>query len=421
MNNDVKIKLDWENKEKNLLYFDENRVPIWGELESIADRKIIEKYQYQHNKTSGKSNNILVKGDNLVSLLNLRKDFRNKIRCIYIDPPFNTGKTFNHYSDGLERPLWLSMMKVRLELLRDLLSEDGSIFVHIDDDEMPYLKVLMDEIFNHDDDIVTDNASGNHVATIVWQKKSSPQNDAKFFSDTHDYILVYAKNKKNLRLNGISRTNKQDDRYTNRDNDDRGVWTSSDLTVKTPNPRYLYEIKLPSGRIVQPSASRSWGISEETFKKLVKDNRIWFGESGNSMPRRKRFLSEVKQEVTPKTIWLRDEVGDNSEGKKEVKRFSEIADDVFTTPKPERLLKRILEIATNEGDWVLDAFLGSGTTCATAHKMNRQWIGLENGEQIDTICVPRIKAIIDGKDNGGITKSVSWENGGGFRYCELSD
>lgn len=421
MNNDVKIKLDWENKEKNLLYFDENRVPIWGELESISDRKIIEKYQYQHNKTSGKSNNILVKGDNLVSLLNLRKDFRNKIRCIYIDPPFNTGKTFNHYSDGLERPLWLSMMKVRLELLRDLLSEDGSIFVHIDDDEMPYLKVLMDEIFNHDDDIVTDNASGNHVATIVWQKKSSPQNDAKFFSDTHDYILVYAKNKKNLRLNGISRTNKQDDRYTNRDNDDRGVWTSSDLTVKTPNPRYLYEIKLPSGRIVQPSASRSWGISEETFKKLVKDNRIWFGESGNSMPRRKRFLSEVKQEVTPKTIWLRDEVGDNSEGKKEVKRFSEIADDVFTTPKPERLLKRILEIATNEGDWVLDAFLGSGTTCATAHKMNRQWIGLENGEQIDTICVPRIKAIIDGKDNGGITKSVSWENGGGFRYCELSD
>ncbi|WP_270513123.1 site-specific DNA-methyltransferase [Lactococcus lactis] len=421
MNNDVKIKLDWENKEKNLLYFDENRVPIWGELESIADRKIIEKYQYQHNKTSGKSNNILVKGDNLVSLLNLRKDFRNKIKCIYIDPPFNTGKTFNHYSDGLERPLWLSMMKVRLELLRDLLSEDGSIFVHIDDDEMPYLKVLMDEIFNHDDDIVTGNASGNHVATIVWQKKSSPQNDAKFFSDTHDYILVYAKNKKNLRLNGISRTNKQDDRYTNRDNDDRGVWTSSDLTVKTPNPKYLYEIKLPSGRIVRPSASRSWGISEETFKKLVKDNRIWFGESGNSMPRRKRFLSEVKQEVTPKTIWLRDEVGDNSEGKKEVKRFSEIADDVFTTPKPERLLKRILEIATNEGDWVLDAFLGSGTTCATAHKMNRQWIGLENGEQIDTICVPRIKAIIDGKDNGGITKSVSWENGGGFRYCELSD
>ncbi|MCX7530994.1 site-specific DNA-methyltransferase [Lactococcus lactis] len=421
MNNDVKIKLDWENKEKNLLYFDENRVPIWGELESISDRKIIEKYQYQHNKTSGKSNNILVKGDNLVSLLNLRKDFRNKIKCIYIDPPFNTGKTFNHYSDGLERPLWLSMMKVRLELLRDLLSEDGSIFVHIDDDEMPYLKVLMDEIFNHDDDIVTGNASGNHVATIVWQKKSSPQNDAKFFSDTHDYILVYAKNKKNLRLNGISRTNKQDDRYTNRDNDDRGVWTSSDLTVKTPNPKYLYEIKLPSGRIVRPSASRSWGISEETFKKLVKDNRIWFGESGNSMPRRKRFLSEVKQEVTPKTIWLRDEVGDNSEGKKEVKRFSEIADDVFTTPKPERLLKRILEIATNEDDWVLDAFLGSGTTCATAHKMNRQWIGLENGEQIDTICVPRIKAIIDGKDNGGITKSVSWENGGGFRYCELSD
>ncbi|MGS6421045.1 site-specific DNA-methyltransferase [Enterococcus lactis] len=418
MDSNIKVTLNWENKDKNLLYFDENETPIWGDLNSISNRKMIEQYYYQDQTDLSNSSNMLIKGDNLLALLKLKDTFKNKIKCVYIDPPFNTGKTFNHYSDGLERPLWLSMMKIRLEVLKELLTDDGVIFVHIDDDEMPYLKVLMDEIFNDNTNSITGD-SGNHVATIVWQKKASPQNDAKFFSDTHDFILVYAKDKSKLKLNGMSRTNIQNSRYTNRDNDVRGPWTSSDLTVRTPNPDYLYGITLPSGRTVHPSPSRSWGIPEETFKNLVKDNRIWFGDSGDSMPRRKRFLSEVKQDVTPKTIWLRDEVGDNSEGKKEVKKFTEIADDIFTTPKPERLLKRILEIATDENDWVLDAFLGSGTTCAVAHKMNRQWIGLENGEQIDTICVPRLKAVIDGTDKGGITKSSNWEKGGGFKYYKI--
>jgi len=176
---------------------------------------------------------------------------------------------------------------------------------------------------------------------------------------------------------------------------------------------------LPSGRIVKPSKSRSWGFSKERFDELIADNRIWFGKNGDAMPRLKRFLTDVKQVVVPKTIWFRDEVGDNSEGKKEIKRFINIENKVFTTPKPERLLQRVIQIATNEGDWVLDAFLGSETTCAVAHKMNRKWIGLENGDQLDEICVPRLKKVIYGEDDGGITKAVDWKGGGGFRYYEM--
>lgn len=422
----IKVSLNWQEKDKVLLGFDKDKNPIWGNSEDDIEKKyFVKKFTYgicnfKTNNLRLNGNNFFVKGDNLYSLKVLEQDFKNSIKCIYIDPPFNTGKTFDHYADGLENSLWLSMMKIRLEIMRNLLSEDGIIMVHIDDDEMPYLKILMDEIFwGHSKTYGTKNNSGNHVATIVWQKKFAPQNDAKFFSDVHDYILVYAKDISKLRINQLERTEEQNSRYRNRDNDPRGAWTSSDLTVKTPNPEWVYPIELPSGRIVKPAKSRSWGFSKERFYELVNDNRIWFGENGNSMPRLKRFLSDVKNGVVPKTIWLREEVGDNSEGKKEIKKFIDTGNDVFTTPKPERLLERIIHIATNEGDWVLDAFLGSGTTCAVAHKMNRKWIGLENGNQLDEICVPRLKAIVDGTDEGGITKKVGWQGGGGFVYYEM--
>lgn len=413
LGNKVNIKLEWEGKDKTLLYFEDD-IPVWGELSEIKNFEMKKIYNYSNKVNLSSRENMLIKGDNILSLLKLKNKYTNSIKCVYIDPPFNTGKTFNHYSDSLDRSLWLSMMKIRLELLRDLLSDDGSIFVHIDDDEMPYLKVLMDEIFNSIN-------SSNHVGTIIWQKKSSPQNDAKFISDTHDYILVYAKNIKKLNFNKISRNESQNKRYSNIDNDERGPWMSSDLTVRTLNPNYVYDIILPSGRIVRPSTNRSWGMSEERYFELVSENRIWYGKTGDSMPRRKRFLSEVSNGVVPKTIWLRDEVGDNSEGKNEIKKFADIPDDIFSTPKPERLLKKILEIATNENDLVLDAFLGSGTTCAVAHKMNRRWIGLENGEQIDFICANRLKKVIDGEDEGGISKEVNWQGGGGFQYYEISD
>lgn len=275
----------------------------------------------------------------------------------------------------------------------------------------------MDEIFDSSNNIC--GHSNNHIATIIWQKKYAPQNDAKFFSDVHDFILVYAKDKKKAHINRIERNNIQNDRYKNIDNDPRGPWTSSDLTVKTPNSECLYPIYSPSGKVFTPSQSRSWGINEEKFKELVEDNRIWFGSKENSMPRLKRFLSEVSNGIVPKTIWNRDEVGDNSEGKKEIKRLFNSTDNIFTTPKPERLLQRIISISTNEGDWVLDAFLGSGTTCAVAQKLNRKWIGLENGDQMNSICIPRLEKEIQGLDNGGITKDIKWNGGGGFNYYEI--
>ena len=235
------------------------------------------------------------------------------------------------------------MMKIRLELMYELLSDDGVIFVHIDDTEMPYLKILLDEIFNPE--LKKYSPKSNYIATIIWEKKGSPQNDAKFFSDVHDYILVYAKNRKKFKMNKLERSKNQNIRYKNIDNDPRGPWTSSDLTVKTPSERLIYEITLPSGRVVIPSKSRSWGVTKEKFKELVDDNRIWFGKSGNAMPRLKRFLSEVQDGIVPKTIWRKEEVGDNSEGKKELKEIIDNEKVVFATPKPERLIERIIKLS----------------------------------------------------------------------------
>lgn len=408
-------RLNWKNKNKNLLFFDKNREPIYGSLDKFNEFQLIKHKEYGEN--DAKNINMLIKGDNIVSLYKLQEDFENSVKCIYIDPPFNTGKIFDHYADALNREQWLSMMKVRLELMHNLLSEDGVIFVHIDDSEMPYLKILMDEIFKNKSR--NDNLNTNYIATIVWQKKSSPQNDAKFFSDVHDYILVYAKDRNKFTLNQLERTEEQNKRYKNLDNDPRGPWTSSDLTVKTPSKHLIYGITLPSGRTVWPSSSRSWGVTKEKFNDLVSDNRIWFGNSGDAMPRLKRFLSEVQDGIVPKTIWTIDEVGDNSEGKKELKKLSDMEEAIFTTPKPERLIERIIKLSTKEDDIVLDAFLGSGTTCAVAHKLKRQWIGLENGDQLEEVCIPRILKVIDGKDNNIVSSKNRWKGGGGFTYYSV--
>jgi len=363
------------------------------------------------NKSKGygdqNTENMLIHGDNLLALKALEQDFAGKIKCIYIDPPYNTGNAFEHYDDNLEHSIWLNLMKPRLDIIYNLLAEDGSLWISIDDDECHYLKVLCDEIFGRK----------NFVANVIWEKKYSPQNDAKWLSDSHDHILLYAKNKDVWRPNLLPRTPDMDNRYKNPDNDPRGPWKSSDLSVKTPNPRDIYPITTPSGRIVMPPESRSWVVSRERFEELLKDNRIWFGKNGNNVPSLKRFLSEVQEGMVSKTIWYRSEVGDNQEAKREVKAFNN--DDVFTTPKPERLIQRILTLATNPGDWVLDSFLGSGTTAAVAHKMGRRWIGIELGDHCYTHCLPRLKAVLDG-EQGGISKAVNWQGGGGFRFFELA-
>lgn len=360
------------------------------------------------------TDNMIVQGDNLEALKALLPFYAGQVKCIYIDPPYNTGSRFTfdgkklQYDDNLEHSTWLSMMEPRLELLREFLREDGSIWISIDDDEQAYLKVLCDEVFGRK----------NFVNNVIWQKKFSPQNDAKWFSDNHDFIMVYAKNKEIWRPNLLQRTEEMNDRYKNPDNDPRGVWTSGDCSVKTYSISSDYPITLPSGRVVNPPAGYCWRFSKDKFENLVNDNRIWFGKDGNSVPRLKRFLSDVKQGSTSLTIWSYQEVGHNQDAKKEVKVFNE--KEVFTTPKPERLIERVLTLATNPNDLVLDSFLGSGTTAAVAHKMERRYIGIEMGNHAITHCVPRLKAVIDG-EQGGISKSVNWQGGGCFRFYKLGN
>lgn len=352
------------------------------------------------------SENLLIQGDNLEALKALIPLYAGKVKCVFIDPPYNTKSAFGHYDDNLEHSQWLSLMYPRLELLRELLSEDGSIWVTIDDNEAHYLKVIMDEVFGRK----------NFINNVVWQKKYSPQNDAKWLSDNHDHVLVYAKNKKGWRPNLLPRTDIANSRYKNPDNDLRGLWKAADMSVKTYLEANDYPIKTPSGRLVMPANSRCWGYNKKRFQEMISDNRIWFGASGNNVPAVKKFLSEVKQGAISMTIWLYDEVGHTQDAKKEVKGFN--PRDVFDTPKPEKLMQKILTLATNKNDIVLDSFLGSATTSAVAHKMNRRYIGIELGEHAKTHCQPRLQKVVDG-EQGGISKTVNWQDGGGFRFCKL--
>ncbi|WP_208600505.1 site-specific DNA-methyltransferase [Streptobacillus ratti] len=334
---------------------------------------------------------MIIHGDNLLVLKALEKEYTGKIKCIYIDPPYNTGSAFEHYDDNLEHSTWLNLMKPRLEILRNLLSDDGSIWISIDADESHYLKVLCDELFGRN----------NFVDEVIWQRSYSPINLKKTLSRSHDTILVYAKNKTaDFSLNKLPRSAEANSRYSNPDNDSRGVWKSSDLSVGPAIERNIYEITTPSGRKVMPPSGYSWRLSKERFAEFVEDNRIWFGEMGNNVPSIKRFLSEVKDGVVAMTLWHLSDVGHTQDAKKEIKALE--LGSVFDTPKQERLIERILTLATNENDLVLDSFLGSGTTCAVAQKMNRRYIGIEMGEHAYTHCKVRMDKVIDG-DQGGIS------------------
>lgn len=387
-----KLELTWIGK-------DDKREPI-------EPRILIENPKFSYG--DAESGNMLIHGDNLLALKALEADYSGRVKCIYIDPPYNTGNAFEHYDDGVEHSIWLSLMRERLELLHKLLAKDGSIWISIDDDEQAYLKVLMDEIFGR----------RNFINNVIWEKKYSPQNDAKWLSDSHDFIMVYAKNKDIWRPNLLPRSEEMNNRYKNPDNDPRGIWKTSDFSVRTYNKNSDYPVTLPSGRIVYPPKSRCWVTSKERFEELKSDNRIWFGANGDSVPAVKKFLTEVKDGTTAMTIWKYTEVGHNQDAKKEVKTFNSV--NVFATPKPERLIERILTLGSNPGDLVLDSFLGSGTTAAVAHKMGRRWIGVELGEHAITHCYPRLKQVVDGTDQGGISKALNWKGGGGFKFYELA-
>ena len=392
-NKPQKLELTWIGKD--------------DEREAIEPRILIEDPKYSYGETE--SGNMLIHGDNLLALKALEQQYSNSIMCIYIDPPYNTGAAFEHYDDGVEHSIWLSLMRERLEIIHNLLDKtNGSLWISLDDNEQAYCKVLCDEIFGRK----------NFVANVIWEKKYSPQNDAKWLSDSHDFILVYAKNKETWRPNLLPRSEEMNSRYKNLDNDPRGPWKTADFSVRTYNASCDYPITLPSGRIVTPPESRAWVSSKERFAELVADNRIWFGKDGNSVPAVKKFLSEVKQGMTAMTIWKYTEVGHNQDAKKEVKAFN--IDDVFETPKPERLIERVLTLGSNPGDLVLDSFLGSGTTAAVAQKMGRRYIGIELGNHAYTHCYPRLKMVTDGTDQGGISKAQNWKGGSGFKFYELA-
>lgn len=377
-----------------------------GEEPKLEPRILIENPEYSYGDP--KSENMLIHGDNLLALKALEQEYAGKVKCIYIDPPYNTGNAFEHYDDGIEHSLWLNLMKPRLDLLRKLLSNDGSIWISIDDDECHYLKVLCDMVFGRN----------NFINNVIWEKKYSPQNDAKWLSDSHDHILVYAKNKDIWRPNLLPRGEKQNQYYKYDDKDGRGLWRSDNILVKSFTANRIFPITNPNtGQQYFPPEGRCWRYSEETAMQMLAENRFYFGKDGMGAPQVKRYLEEVKDGVTSKTIFFRDEVGDNQEAKNEIKIFNPI--DVFATPKPERLMERILFLASNPGDLVLDSFLGSGTTAAVAHKMGRKWIGVELGEHAKTHCFPRLKAVIQG-EQGGISKAVNWRGGGGFKFYTLA-
>lgn len=355
------------------------------------------------------SENMLIHGDNLIALQALQQDFAGKIKCIYIDPPYNTGSAFEQYDDNLEHSIWLQFMHDRLVLLKELLSEDGSIWISIDDDEQAYLKVLCDEIFGRQ----------NFVANVIWEKKYTVANDAKWLSDNHDFILVYALNKEEWHPNRLPRTAEMNKAYKNPDHHPKGPWKATPLHAKSgsaSSATFSYTFK--NGVTFTPPAGTFSRYSAESLKRMDENDEIWFGKNGTAVPSRKTFLCDLHQQGVPaRTVWRYDEVGHNHEARDEVKQFN--AESVFATPKPEKLIERILTLGSNPRDLVLDSFLGSGTTIAVAQKMNRRWIGIELGEHCYTHCKPRIDMVIDG-EQGGISKAVDWHGGGGYHFYELA-
>jgi adenine-specific DNA-methyltransferase len=356
--------------------------------------------------------NRLIFGDNLLALKALEAEFAGKVKCVFIDPPYNTGSAFEHYDDGLEHSIWLGMMRDRLEIIRRLLSDDGSLWITLDDNEAHYMRVLGDEIFGRP----------NFIADIAWQKAFAKKNKA-LISGSHDHLLVFAKSLPRFTRNLLPREGAAAGAFKNPDGEPRGPWQSVAYSVPSEDSArrvaYRYPIELPSGRSLMPPAGRHWNGLPDRTEELRKDNRLWFGAAGDSLPRLKVFLSEVQEGIVPDTWWSHDQAGSNQDSKKEMLTlFPDV--EPFSTAKPEKLLFRVLTVASGPGDVVLDSFAGSGTTGAVAHKMGRRWIMVELGEHCHTHIIPRLRKVIDGEDPGGITKAVDWKGGGGFRYYRLA-
>ena len=356
--------------------------------------------------------NRLIFGDNLLALKALEQEFTGKIKCIYIDPPYNTGAAFEQYDDAVEHSIWLSLIQEHTELLWSLLREDGSLWISIDDNEVAYLRVLLDEVFGR----------SNFVATIIWEKRTTREN-RRVFSFRHDYVIVFARDRKRFEetRNLLPLSKDVLSRYKNPDNDPRGPWQSISAAAMAGHATasQFYELRTPSGRLLKPPEGNCWRYTKERMEAEITAGNIWFGKDGNGVPRIKKFLKDSEDRgLTPETMWFANDVGTNDSAKKELMALFD-GELVFDTPKPEGLIARVLEIATDAGELVLDSFAGSGTTGAVAHKMGRRWIIVERGKHCDTACYPRLKKVVDGKDHTGISELVKWKGGGGFRYYRL--
>ncbi len=365
----------------------------------------------EHSYGERNTGNTLIQGENLAILEALLPRFEGAIRCCYIDPPYNNQERHYHYHDSRDHRTWLDETTARVELLVEFLRDDGSLWISIDDRELHYLKVACDTILGRK----------NFVTTIVWQQRTTREN-RKTFSNNHEYVLVYAKDLRrfNATRNTLDLSPEVRARYKNPDNDPRGPWQSITANAQSGHgtPDQFYKLVSPGGKVHEPPPGRCWIYSFKKMQKEIADGNLWFGKDGNGAPRIKKFLSAVRTGLTPHTLWTADEVGTNDFAKKHLIRlFPE--KDVFDTPKPESLIYRIIQIATSRGDLVLDAYLGSGTTAAVAHKCGRQYIGIEEGDHAVTHCSERLQLVIDG-ENSGISESVNWRGGGGFDFFRHS-
>lgn len=411
-----RLTLSWANKHDALISTPDGGYEWVDPSDPRANEvRLLDEVDRVGDVTGTARDNLLVRGDGLDALRALKRipeyaeEYKGKVKLVYIDPPFNTGQAFEHYDDGLEHSVWLGMMRERLDLIADLLAPDGSVWVHLDDAEMAYARVLMDEIFGR----------SNFVASVIWKKIHARNNTAMHFSADHDFILVYAKDASRFRVNRVPRTEASDGDFWNPDNDPRGDWRRSDLTASHAYSEGKYEVTGPHGETFAPRENRWWGLSRENFDQLVADDRIWWGKTGRTFPFRKRFRSELG-DLVPTTVWLNDEVGDNREAKQHITKVLGRG-AIFSTPKPERLLQRIVHIASDPGDIVVDVFAGSGTTAAVAHKMGRRWVTAEVLDStVDKFTLPRLREVVHGKDAGGITPHVSWSGGGGFRELRIA-
>jgi adenine-specific DNA-methyltransferase len=413
-----RLELTWTNKALRLLAHEDGLY----EWVPPADYRVAEVRLLDNAGTVGETrsdrarakDNLLLRGDALNALTSLAelpefaRELVGKVKLAYLDPPFNTQQSWLHYDDALEHSVWLTMMRDRLAQIRKLLSPDGSVWVHCDDSEMAYLRVAMDEMLGRQ----------NFIGCVVWKRRNDTRNTA-MLSANHDYILIYARDIEQAEFNLLPRTDEMDARYTNPDKDKRGPWLRGNLNARNFYSKGLYPITAPGGRQIDgPPAGSFWRVSEEKFRELDADKRIYWGADGNSLPYIKRFLSEVQNGRVPNTVWEPEEVGFVRQGKNEGRA---LLGHPFDTPKPEKLMGRIITLASNPGDIVLDCFLGSGTTAAVAQKMGRRWVGVErSGETIDTFVLPRLTKVTAGEDPGGITEEAGWQGGSGFRVLDVA-